>query len=79
VSGAVYFATGFVYADPIVSLLVGFMIIGTAVPLGLRSGRLLLDGVPRNVDLPGVQEDIERITGKFSVHELHIWNLSEYA
>ena len=53
------------------------MIIGTAIPLALRSGRLLLDGVPRHVNLSGVQEDIERITGEFSVHELHIWSLSE--
>lgn len=35
-------ATGFVYTDPIASVFVGLMILGTAIPLLIRSGQNLL-------------------------------------
>lgn len=72
-------ATKFVYADPIASMLVGFIIIGTATPLTWKSGKYLMHGVPEQIDTDGVREDIERITGVNTVHELHIWNLSRSA
>jgi Co/Zn/Cd efflux system component len=71
-------ATKFIYADPIVSTFVGIMIISTAIPLSWRSGQFLMNGAPRNIDTLGVREDIERITGKNTVHELHIWNISTW-
>lgn len=63
------------YADPIASVFVGCMIIGTAWPLVVRSGRSLLVSAPDTIDVKGVKEDIERITGPDTVHELHVWNM----
>lgn len=68
-------ATGFVYADPIASFFVGCMILGTAWPLVIRSGRDLLVTAPDTIDVKGVREDIERITGSDTVHDLHIWSI----
>jgi zinc transporter 1 len=79
ISAGIFLATKFVYADPIASMLVGFMIIGTATPLTWKSGKYLMHGVPQEIDTNGVREDIERITGANTVHELHIWNLSRSA
>lgn len=70
-------ATGFRYADPIASFFVGCMIIGTAWPLTVRSGRSLMVVAPDNVDIKGVREDIERITGADTVHDLHVWAIGE--
>lgn len=77
ISAGVFIASGFIYADPIASTFVGCMIIGTAYPLIMRSGRFLLESAPEDIDIKGVKEDVERITGQDSVHELHVWNLSE--
>lgn len=70
-------ATGFVYADPIASFFVGCMIVATAWPLVVRSGRSLLITAPDTIDVKGVREDIERITGQDTVHDLHIWSIGE--
>jgi zinc transporter 1 len=53
------------------------MVIGTSYPVVVRSGRYLLDSAPEGVDVVGVKEDVERITGPDTVHELHVWNLCE--
>jgi zinc transporter 1 len=53
------------------------MILGTAWPLLRRSGESLFDAVPGSIDVQGVQEDIERISGSKSVHDLHVWSLGE--
>lgn len=71
-------ATGFKYADPIASVFVGAMIIGTAWPLLVRSGRSLLDAAPDAIDIKGVKEDIERVSGEGTVHDLHVWSVGEY-
>lgn len=66
-------ATGFVYTDPVASVFVGVMILATAIPLLLHSGQKLLGVTPQTIDVKGVEEDIVRIAGPGSVHDLHIW------
>jgi solute carrier family 30 (zinc transporter), member 1 len=78
IAAGVALATGFIYADPIASAFVGIMIVATSLPLVFRSGRLLLDSAPGAVDFEGVGKDIMNITGIEGVHEMHIWNLSEF-
>jgi zinc transporter 1 len=77
ISAGIYKATGFVYADPIASVFVGGMIIGTAWPLLVRSGKNLLNAAPDGIDIRGVREDIERISGSDTVHDLHVWSAGE--
>lgn len=50
---------------------------GTAWPLLVRSGRNLLNAAPDSVDIKGVREDIERISGPETVHDLHVWSAGE--
>ncbi len=77
ISAGIYIATGFVYADTIASSFVGCMILATSYPLIVKSGRFLLQKAPEYIDTEGVKADVERISGKDTVHELHIWNLSK--
>merc|ERR1711939_1132405 len=69
--------TGWIYMDPLASLFVGFMIIGTALPLTLRSGRMLAEAAPKDIDLKGVRKDVAAVEGVEGVHELHVWSLSQ--
>jgi solute carrier family 30 (zinc transporter), member 1 len=77
ISAGVFMATSFIYADPIASAFVGLMILATSAPLVLKSGRILLEGAPIQVDFDGVRQDIARVDGIEGVHELHVWNLSK--
>ncbi|KAK1920615.1 cation efflux protein [Papiliotrema laurentii] len=77
ISAGIYKATGFKYADPIASFFVGCMIIGTVWSLIMRAGRSLLAAAPDSIDVKGVKEDVERITGAETVHDLHVWSITK--
>ncbi|KAG8904633.1 hypothetical protein FRB99_001398 [Tulasnella sp. 403] len=65
------------YCDPIISLVITVIIFSSALPLVKSASFILLQGVPSSVSLEDVRSAILRIPGVISVHELHIWQLSE--
>jgi len=65
------------YADPAVSLAISFIIFGSAIPMTLKSGRILLEASPTHVDLAKVKEDLLSIPDVLSIHDLHVWHLSQ--
>lgn len=65
------------YADPTISLVITIIIFSSALPLVKSASKILLQGVPKGIALDEVKEDIASIPGIESVHELHIWQLSD--
>lgn len=65
------------YFDPAVSLLITGIICASALPLVKSASKILLQAVPKGVSLEQVKEDIVSIKGVVSVHELHVWQLSD--
>ncbi|PWW72264.1 cation efflux protein [Tuber magnatum] len=63
--------------DPSISLLITIIIFSSALPLCKSASKILLQGVPKGISLEKVKEDIASIQGVESVHELHIWQLSD--
>lgn len=63
--------------DPSISLLITIIIFSSALPLCKSASKILLQGVPKGISLDEVKEDIASIQGVESVHELHIWQLSD--
>jgi zinc transporter 1 len=76
-SAVVFLKTHFIYADPIASLIVGLMILLSAYPLVKQSGRILLESAPREIDIQGVEKDVNRVEGIVGVHDIHIWSLTQ--
>ncbi|KAJ6464627.1 cation efflux protein [Mycena vitilis] len=66
-----------VYFDPAISLVIAFIILGSAVPLVRSASFVLLQGVPATISLEQVRAAILAVEGVRSLHELHIWQLSE--
>ncbi|KAJ7306993.1 cation efflux protein [Mycena albidolilacea] len=66
-----------VYFDPAISLVIAFIILGSAVPLVRSASFVLLQGVPSTISLEQVRAAILAVEGVQSLHELHIWQLSE--
>ncbi|KAJ6519166.1 cation efflux protein [Mycena sanguinolenta] len=66
-----------VYFDPAISLVIAFIILGSAVPLVRSASFVLLQGVPATISLDQVRTAILAVEGVQSLHELHIWQLSE--
>ena len=65
------------YSDPIISLIITCIIFSSALPLVKSASFILLQGVPESVNLEDVRVDISAVDGVISIHELHVWQLSE--
>ncbi|UCE66528.1 MAG: cation transporter [Candidatus Zixiibacteriota bacterium] len=74
--GVIMLFTGNYIADPLISFLVGVIILIGAVGV-LREGvNILLEGVPQNIDYDELKKDIEFLADVKSIHDLHIWAIS---
>lgn len=67
--------TGWFMADPIISVVIGLIIISGAYQIMKDSSHILLEGVPKDIDLNRVVDDIKASKGISSVHNLHIWSI----
>lgn len=66
---------GWYLADPVVSGVIGAIIIFSAVRLLLDSVHVLLEGAPAGLRTPEVRECLLGIPGVCDVHDLHVWSL----
>ena len=65
------------YADPAISLIITFIILGSAIPLCKAASRILLQAVPAGINVDDIKEDIQELPGIVSCHHLHVWQLSD--
>ncbi len=65
------------WADPLISILVSLLILNSAWRLLRRSAHILLEGVPEGVDVDELRRQIEEgVDGVREVHHVHVWQLS---
>jgi len=64
---------GWLWLDPVVSLLIAAVILWGTWGLFRQSLHLLFDGVPDSVDPQAVHEYLVTLPGVTRVHDLHIW------
>jgi len=65
------------YADPAASMLISLIIFASAIPLTLKSGRILLEASPSHLNLDHITDDLLSLEDVSSIHDLHIWQLSQ--
>ncbi len=76
VAGGVILLTGWTWLDPVVSLVIGLIIVvGTWGLLG-DAVRLALQGVPPGVEVDAVTARLAALPGVTHVHHVHIWPTS---
>lgn len=51
--------------------------ISVDVPQVKRAGKILLGSVPIGISVEDVKHDLEKVPGVVSIHELHVWRLTE--
>ena len=67
--------TGWQQVDPVLSILIGLLIVWTAWDIIRESLNILLEGLPRGICLQDVGSAMQAIQGVLDVHDLHIWSL----
>ncbi len=75
-AGLLIASYGWLWADPVCSILISVIIIVGAVRLTLESVNVLLEGTPPHISLPAVERTILETSGVEGVHDLHIWTIS---
>lgn len=71
-----FFGEKFAIADPILSFLVGALVLHSTYEVLKDSSAVLLDGVPEGVNYYDVGDALSRIPGVSRVHDLHVWTLA---
>lgn len=74
--GIIIYYTKLYWIDPLLSLVICFVIIANTWSLLRDSLRLSLDGVPDNVDVQKVKEKVKGMKGVREFYHLHIWAIS---
>ncbi len=75
-AGAVIALTGWMQADPLLSVLVSLLILRSTVAILRESYHSLMEGVPQAIDYLKVGDDLAAVPGVLSVHDLHVWDMS---
>ncbi|MET9433865.1 cation diffusion facilitator family transporter [Streptomyces sp. NPDC006551] len=76
VAAGIILATGWQYADPIASILIGLMIVPRTVKLLRETLDVLLESAPKGVDMAEVRSHILALPGVEDVHDLHAWTIT---
>jgi cobalt-zinc-cadmium efflux system protein len=68
--------TGWLYADPIISVLIGLLVLGSSWKLLKESTNILLEQSPRGIDPSEVGTKMVGVEGVEEVHDLHVWEIT---
>jgi cobalt-zinc-cadmium efflux system protein len=75
-AGVVIALTGWTVIDPLVSVLIGVIILVGSGNVLRKSIHILVEGVPRGLTASEVAEAMHAVPGVSEVHDLHIWTVS---
>ncbi len=67
--------TGWLAIDPVLSMLIGAMIVWSGWGIIQESINVLLEGLPKGIELEAVSGGMRGVEGVIDVHDLHIWSL----
>jgi cobalt-zinc-cadmium efflux system protein len=75
IAGVIIATTGASLADPLVSILIGMLILASSWGILKESVDVLLEAMPAGMNMTEVQETIARVHGVLAVHDLHVWTI----
>lgn len=76
VAGAIIWRTGWLAADPVMSLVICALILFSSWTLIRDAVNVLMEGTPRGLDVDAVQRALVAEPGVCGVHDLHLWSVT---
>ena len=75
-AGVIIVTTGWVYADPLFSVLIGLLILASVWAILRDSVLVLLEAAPRGIDPQAIGARLVAYPGVVDVHDLHVWTIT---
>lgn len=76
VSALVIVLTHYLYADPIIAVVIGLLILRNAYWLTRESMDILMEATPKHLKLADISNAILNVEGVRGVHDLHVWTIT---
>ena len=76
VGGLLILYTGWYLVDPIISILIGILILRGAYALVMESVDIFLEAAPKDVNVEKMLDDLHEIEGIKEIHHLHLWTIT---
>jgi cobalt-zinc-cadmium efflux system protein len=76
IGGIIIFFTKWFIIDPILSLMIGLIILKGAYSVVKETATVLLEAVPKHIDLAKLIREVEAMEGVKSFHDVHVWTIT---
>jgi cobalt-zinc-cadmium efflux system protein len=77
IAGVIIYFTNANWLDPLVSVLIGFLILYNAWGILRDAVDILLEATPRDVNIKSMVDDIIQVDGVLGIHDIHVWSLTQ--
>lgn len=77
IAGVIIAFTNWNWLDPLVSVLIGALILWNAWGILRQAIHILLESTPESIDIDIMVNDITKVEGVQGVHDLHVWSINE--
>jgi cobalt-zinc-cadmium efflux system protein len=77
IAGVIIYFTDANWLDPLVSVLIGFLILYNAWGILRDAIDILLESTPRDVNIKNMVDDIIQVEGVLGIHDIHVWSLTQ--
>lgn len=76
ISAVLILTLGWTIADPILSVIIGLLIMASSWRLVTKVFHVLLEGTPAHIDIYRLCSDIEDLEGVTLIHDVHVWTIT---
>ncbi len=76
IGGAVIYFTQWMWVDTVIAVLIGFWVLPRTWLLLKQSINILLEGVPDEIDIEVLRQDLLALEGVEGIHQLKVWAIS---
>jgi len=75
-AGGLIVLTGNYIFDPIISFIIGVLILAGSLQLLREAAQIFMESAPSGINLEELEQEIRKIRGVTEVHDLHVWSLT---
>jgi cobalt-zinc-cadmium efflux system protein len=75
IAALIVWRTGWEWADPLMSVLIGVLIVVSALRVLRSSLHILIEGVPEGMNIHHIAELMQSTPAVLQVHDLHVWSI----